>query len=250
MPEADIEILTGFFRGKRRQDFVDAMHTLRESLELGGWLSRGEQRLDKGLGKGIAPYKSIVQHNGTLFPVYMAAAHGWDKQPKTFDAATDEQLLAVAPKVPLAIFRAWLRLLAAVHVARGDLNASRPLPTYTEIGLSPKVTATLLDATIDLDLTTRKLCPLGWRWGKTINKYGQEITRKIYFADWPKGTRFGSSRFAHCDCQACGKTIPSGLTVPVLVSDSSGTVHGFWFGRDCAANILGIKDAGIVAPKK
>jgi hypothetical protein len=173
----------------------------------------------------------------------MAAQYGSHLRQEDLDAMTGDDLARLAPKVPLAVTRAWLRLMVAVREIFADLDASRPLPVYSEIGLSPKVTATLLDATIDLDLTSRRLCPLGSRWVEVQDKHGRAARVKEYFAKWPEDTVFGSSRFSHCDCEACGKSIPSGRVVPVLITDKSEAVHGFYFGRDCARNILGIKDS-------
>ena len=259
--QADIATLRGHFKGKRLEVFDESMAALRESAEQGAWVSRGALRVDKGVSKGIAPYKQLTRPDYSDLrwrAVFRAASYGHPTDASIIDEVTDDDLVTIAPKVPAAITRAWLRLLVAVKAIAADLDASRSAPVYTDLGLSPKVTETLRDAGLDLDLRTRRLCPLGWYWETATNDVGDAIIGsngsplrfKVYFPKWPEGTVFGSSRFSHCDCHACGKSIPSGKVVPVLVADKAGTTHGFWFGRDCAANILGIKDAGIDACAK
>jgi hypothetical protein len=256
---ADIETIAGFFNGSRRTAFIESIAVIRESVEQGTWVGRGHQRAAKGI-KDIATHKALTQPNDysdprhrSLFACYMAASYGSLPRQADLDAATDADLAAIAPKVPVHVTRAWLRLLVALREVYADLDGSRSMPVYTEIGLSPKVSKTLQDAALDLDLTTRRMCPLGWRWvdkddglgNIVMGPDGKPLQVKFYFPDWPVGTVFGASRFAYCDCEACGKSIPSKLVVPILVSDRAGRPLGFWFGRDCARNILGIKDAGI-----
>jgi hypothetical protein len=256
-----VDLLAAYFTGKRLELFLASVAVVRESVTQGGWLSRGHQRASKGFNKGLASRKALRDlatsyddpRRWPLHNCWMALSFGSHLRQEDLDVATDDDLIHFVPGAPLEITWAWLRLMVAVREIFADLDASRPLPVYTEIGLSPKVTATLLDAALDLDLTTRRVCPLGWRWIDARDKHGEIIIGrdgkpkqiKFYFPKWPEGTVFGSSRFANCDCEACGKTIPSGLVVPILITAKSGTLHGFWFGRDCASNILGIKDAGI-----
>jgi hypothetical protein len=258
---AQVEVLAQHFKGKRLEVFMESVAVIRESVSLGGWVKRGQQRASKGLNKGLASQKGLrelnIDHDDprrrSLHYCWMALCFGWHLRQEDLDVATDGDLAYLVPSVPIEVTRAWLRLMVAVREIFADLDASRPLPVYTEIGLSPKVTATLLDATNGLDLTTRRVCPMKWRWGPGFDKHGKVILDqdgkpkmfKHYYPDWPEGTAFGSSRFSHCDCEACGKTIPSRWVVPVLIDDRQGTTHGFFFGRDCTANILGIKDVGI-----
>lgn len=259
LPDNDIDTLANYFTGKRRELFLDSVAVVRESLALGGWVKRGAQRADKGFNKGLVAKSLDIawgydERGKALMRLGWAVSHGRRLPPGVVDIATDDDIVRLAPKVPVPVTRAWLRLMVALRDVWDDLDASRPLPVYTEIGLSRKVTATLQDANLDLDLTTRRLCPLGSRWVPAINtktgepfvgRDGKPAMVKVYFPKWPAGTVFGTSRFADCDCEACGKRIPSGLVVPVLVADKAGAIHGFWFGRDCARNILGLKDAGI-----
>jgi len=248
--DTDIAAIRGYFTGKRLEIFDEAVAALRESVEQGAWVGRSAQRVSKGLNKGITSYRNLCKPcaDASLFAVFMASAYGRPIEQAHVDAVSDADLARLAPTVHVYVMRSWLRLLAVVRAITEDLDASRPAPAITEIGLSPKVTATLRDVGLDLDLGTRRMCPLGWYWAPALDSGGRR--KKVYYPKWPASTIHGSSRFAHCDCHACGKSIPSGKVVPVIVDDHAGTAHGFWLGRDCAANILGIKDAGISADAK
>ena len=56
---------------------------------------------------------------------------------------------------------------------------------------------------------------------------------------WPAGTRF-SSRYAMCDCHACGKNGITTNTVPLMTRDASGTTHAMWLGVDCASKFFAL----------
>lgn len=251
-----VDLLKSFFTGKRLSSFSESISVIRESIEQGTWINpRGAQRARKGFSKGLVSSKKNLSeiYDSKLFSCYMAIKYGRLLYQDELDRVTDDDLARLAPKVPHTVVRAWLRLMVSLREIYEDLDSSRPAPIYTEIGLSRKVTETLKDANLDLDLTTRRLCPLDWRWVDARDKKGNIIIRndgsvaqvKFYFPKWPKGIVFGTSRFFNRDCEACGKMIPSGLVVPVIVSDKFGNEHGFWFGRDCARSILGLRDVGI-----
>lgn len=241
----DVLAIAAFLPPKRRTLFLESIEVVRASVEQGSWIRRGAITFAKGFKALVSP-KQARSHRDKMFNAYMAIVYGSLRAPDETELSNDD-LEAITTKAPLPVLRAWLRLAVALRSICEDLDASRPAPVYTEIGISPKVTKTLLDATIGLDLKSRRLCPIAWRWVFAVDQDGKPTTRrvKIYYPRWPAGTVFGSSRFSGSDCEACGKSIPSGAVVPVLISDTAGAVHGFWFGRDCAANILGIKDAGI-----
>lgn len=249
----NVATVSNFLKGKRLEKFTASVEMLNASIKAEGWLPRGYQKATSGFYQGLISKITDTKKNED-FDVYMVLSYGQGREVE----ATDEQLTAMCPKVPVEVSRAWLALCAEKGAAVKELEASRPLPVYTEIGLSRKVTQTLEDANINLDLTTRRLCPLDWRWVDATDTKGHVILDrrtntpvqvKEYFPNWPEDTKFGTSRFRHCDCEACGKTIPSRQFVPVLVDNAEGVPHGFWFGRDCAKNILGIKDAGIKKPE-
>jgi hypothetical protein len=133
------------------------------------------------------------------------------------------------------------------------LDASRPVPVITAIGLSPRVTATLKECNLDVDLPSIKLAKIDFRWvrayedGKpAFRKDGKPRMEKCYFVEWSQGIKHGCSRFADGGhCEACGKRIPSQRYVPIEATCKKQGLISMWIGCDCAKNIFGIKDAGI-----
>lgn len=63
----------------------------------------------------------------------------------------------------------------------------------------------------------------------------REVT--VGYVRWPEGTKF-NSRFAHCDCAACGKNWITTARVPMMAKDAAGAVHGMWLGQDCASKFF------------
>lgn len=154
----------------------------------------------------------------------------------------------VAPEV----VEAWIALCNAAHTLRKQLDAARPKPVVTAIGLSPKVTKTLQECELDIDLPTIKPAEIEafqvpvYRDGQPVLKAdGTPATETAYRVKWSKGIKLGVSRFADDGCEACGKSIPSQRFVPIEASCKRLGLIGMWVGCDCAANIFGVKDKGI-----
>jgi hypothetical protein len=160
-----------------------------------------------------------------------------------------------AKKFPRELVEAWVALSNEKCDAIELLNSYRPLPVITEIGLSPRVTATLTEMSLDVDLPSIKLAEIGRRMvpgfkrdgSPLLDRRGNHMLVPEYFVAWTPGTVFGKSRFSYgCKCEACGKSIPSGRFVAIEADDKrSGSHIGLWIGQDCASNIFGVKDAGM-----
>jgi hypothetical protein len=164
-----------------------------------------------------------------------------------------------AAKLSAALAAAWIQLIAEFKEASTLLDAARPLPRVTALGLSPKVTATLTECNLDLDLATIKPAKVDYYKTQTLDaKTGAPVyharkqtwtMERVYFVAWSEGIRHGRSRFAGRGCHACGKTIPSGRFVPIEALDrQSGELVSMWLGCDCARNIFGIQDEGLRQP--
>jgi hypothetical protein len=131
------------------------------------------------------------------------------------------------------------------------LDNARPIPVFTSLGVSPTVTKTLQDASLDLVPKTVRVCPSEIVW-KTLVKVvrGEEVKFQAPMLRllWPKGTRFGRSRFNGGEqCQACGHGIRNPFNwVPLLIDDANGIPHSMWVGRDCSHKLFGIKVKGEV----
>ena len=278
---AAMATLAKALKGKRLERLQETVACIDASLAAGGWLPKMSQKT-KGISQGF-PYPSRnrgVRYDSPVREADMAVRYG--SNPGTWEAmvaagATEDELQALSPKQPLEAIQAWLTVCREVSVARKLLDAMRPLPKQTEIGLSPKVTTTLTDMGLDIDLASIVPTKIGCTWHQgryprtvekrewsselgrytlreephpqagelMFDKQGEPVMVPHYFLDWTPGTQFGLSRFAHRDCEACGKTIPSGEFVAIEADCKKQGHVGMFFGRDCAANIFGVKDAGL-----
>ncbi len=131
--DADVAIVSGHFTGARLTMFTDSLAVIRASVEQGAWLSRGRQRADKGINKGIAS-KDLISprlvhgdaRGQALYRIYFAAQYGQGLRVDELDLATDKDLRVIAPKVAVDVTRAWLRLNARPpNRARSWLSAQQ-----------------------------------------------------------------------------------------------------------------------------
>jgi hypothetical protein len=176
---------------------------------------------------------------------------------KNVDASLSFLLPEEIKKLPLEFAKAWMELCNEKTLAIHELDRSRPLPVVTEIGLSLKVTKTMTEMNLDIDLSSVRMADLDFIWVDKRNldtseimydRQGNAIKEKEYFVKWTPGIVHGQSRFyaGLSECEACGKNIPSGRFVPVEAHDKKhNRLVSFWLGCDCAKNIFGIKDSGV-----
>jgi hypothetical protein len=252
-----VDKVAGFFSGKRREKFLASVDVINQSLAQDAWISRGSakagagfsgllgntqtaRRLDRGLER-LYDYGHELQK--TCFELSMTIRHGSARLTlEELERLVDEDAVKAKLKkagVPLGVLGAWVALNWERREACELLDAARPLPVITPIGLSPRVTATLTECNLDLDLPSIRMAEIDPR-------TGERVMVREYFVAWTKGIVHGRSRFAHGGCEACGKSIPSGRFVPVEAHDKArNELVSMWLGCDCARNIFGIKDVGI-----
>lgn len=292
-------------KGAKLAKFDASIAILNESIAQGGWTSRGAIKSNSGFYQGLVPHMNFQRDYGLKY----SKAKGAKQEYADDDSAQDlERCLnfgqAVEPdrcdvergiprlranlerheeppiKVSDDVIRAWVALCAEKDEASQALTKARPLPRITTIGLSPKVTMTLKECNLDLDLPSIKMAKIEerfrpafeWtykevactptrhnRWKSVekipdqyvpaFDKKGKRKLEMYYVVIWTVGIVHNASRFIS-GCQACGKHIPSGKFVPVEAHDKqSGKLISMWLGCDCAANIFGIKDIGVEQPK-
>jgi hypothetical protein len=248
-----IEIVRTALKGKRLEKFDQSVAVINESLERGAWVKRGSVKANSGFYQGLV-YTGYQQNVGSregreAWELSHCLAFGGEFRGKNPKAAltrlregydrkgepirlklTDEQVLA------------WVELCAEKARAVELLDAARPLPVITKIGLSPKVTKTLKEMDLDIDIQTVRMARL-----KRHERMVAGAKAIWYTVEWTKGIVHGTSRFAgRGACEACGKPIPSCRFVPVEARDTRGNrLVSLWLGCDCAANIFGIKDVGV-----
>lgn len=287
-----VSIIQGTMKGARLAKFNASVAILNESLAQGGWKSRGSVKANSGFYQGLLGYVRFNQDyksknkkaqegaSSLMFCLSWGKSFDGDlaKAIPALRAGIEHDWRTGKPKEYKAsdeVIQAWVELCAEKDTAYELLDAARPLPRITAIGLSPKVTKTLQECNLDLDLPsiqmakiearkrpaftwTKKKVEMPDRWGrmrmKEVNdklvpwfdKDGKRVMETYYVVVWSKGIVHGQSRFAGGGCHACGKHIPSGRFVPIEAKDKkSGNLISMWIGCDCSANIFGIKDIGI-----
>lgn len=259
--QQNIEIVSKYLKGNRLKKFQESVSIINESLQRQGWIKRGSVKAKSGFYQGIASklsnnsiFDKDEKDSDESFQVYMCLKYGQS-------GASVDSVKKFSPdlflKYPAAFYKAWIDLCNEKEEAFSLLNSFRVLPEITSIGLSPKVTATLTEMNLDLDLSSIKMAklvpkviPATDSSGNRLKdkKTGQFLFTTIYVIQWSKDIVHNQSRFAHdirC-CHACGKPIPSQRFIPVEAFDKNkNQLISMWLGQDCSKNIFGIKDAGV-----
>jgi len=251
-----VEIVASELRGSRKNKFLASVDGINQSLKIGGWVPGVSRKANTGFyqGCGIRIERNAT-HRSALSELTFSLHYGHPVQDVAacMGLLTDKEM----KKHTHQFVEAWVRLCNEKDAAIKFLNSLRPLPVYTEIGLSPKVTKTLTEVNLKLDLSTVKVPEIDSYLRPALNKdgtpkmnhQGEAVMEVVYFIRWPKDTAHLMSRFSsrhHTHCEACGKAIPSGRFVPVQAKDQGMNRHvSLWVGSDCAKNIFGIKDNGI-----
>ena len=259
LTQENIEIVRATLKGAKLAKFNESVGILEASLAQNGWITGGSRSAHKGFGQGCGiKYHPTYQHTPEYrqdFDLQMSVTYG--SVAIELGDAIDRMFASgvVKKKFTRQFVEAWIAVCNEAYEIRQYLTGLRPAPVITEIGLSPKVTATLTEMNLDIKLPSIKMARIAYRqipaFGKDgqplLNRFGQQIYESIPYVDWTPGTQFGRSRFSYgCKCEACGKSIPSGMFVPIEADDQKSGDHiGMWIGCDCARNIFGIKDIGI-----
>lgn len=248
-----IRIVSSFLKGKRLEKFLTSVSLIQESLEKGGWVPGASRKAQTGFyqGNGI----KIPSRDRSCSELYFCCRFGNavnDMEAALYAFSSLPQTI----KYPLEFVRAWMELCNQKEHAIEFLNETRPLPVITKIGLSPKVTKTLLEANLDIELDTITMAEIKFRMVPKVGPNGEYLLNSrgdvnymaVYFVNWKPNTLHHASRFASLGthCEACGKRIPSGRFVPIQAQDrKQNRPVSFWVGTDCARALFGIKDVGL-----
>jgi hypothetical protein len=256
--EHSISIVSGFLSGARKAKFQAGVQVLRDSIASGQWIPRGGVKVNSSLYQGLVsklPPRSTYDESPVGTPQWsdFNSLESCLKFGSVYDGdqTIDPQLL----KVPEPVQRAWFHCCRGMRNLSKLLDQQRPKPVLTEVGLSPKVTKTLMEMELDIDLKTIKVPPVE-KIGETQSKdrqgnpmflHGKPVMEPIYKVMWEPGTKFGMSRFSDLPehCEACGKRIPSNMYVPIEAQCRKHGYVGLLIGTDCARNIFGVKDKGF-----
>ena len=287
-----VATVAAVLKGAKLKKFLDSIQVINDSLAQEGWIPRGSVKADSGFYQGICKVGASVEvcsaewyASNDVSSLLNYGACGMETKLKDIISGKSKKLkypdtelgvleLGVKtlrehpdPRRPVLklsdeVILAWYKLVQEKEVAKELLDDARPLPKITPIGLSPKVTKTLKECNLDLELSSIKMAKIAFRFvqatyydkkkEKVLPLFDKDngacLLDKEYYVKWTEGIKHHQSRFAAggCHCEACGKAIPSGRFVPVEAFDKKKSVLiSMWLGCDCAHNIFGIKDIGI-----
>ena len=265
-----VEIIQSTFKGAKLNKFNKSLDILTASVEQGTWLLRGKASVYAGFNMGLLKANYNRRDYGDS-PEAEKQSLAWDlafslNHGHAFkgDLALAISVLrtgansageALKIKVSDEAIDAWVKLIDELTEIAAALDEARPLPRVTPIGLSEKVTVTLKEMNLDIDLPSIKPAKIVTKTrpsyclttGKAlIDNEGNQLMEKYHEVAWTDGILHNQSRFSY-GCQACGKTIPSGRFVPIEAIDKNngGRLISMWLGCDCASNIFGVKDIGL-----
>lgn len=245
-------------KGKKLEKLLASVAAINDSLEAGGWLKGLARSANSGFyqGSGIRVDEAGESYKNKALSELKFSLH-YGHPVKDVEAALKEVKVEELKKQSLEFVRAWMMLCNQKDLAIKELDSSRPLPVITKVGLSPKVTKTLTEMNLDIDLSSIEMAEVDFELVDKLDKdgnvvydkkTGKVLKEKYYFVKWSEGVRLGQSRFyaGFSECEACGKNIPSKRFVPIeAVDKKSKSKVGLWLGCDCAKNIFGVKDLGI-----
>jgi hypothetical protein len=253
-----VDKVSSFLNGARRAKFQRSIEILRAAEARGAWDGRESQQVGAGFYQGLVRMRVEVKFD------HQALALEPHKHPAEMSLRFGHAYSGPIPQVQHgkgracsqvspAVVAAWFQLCSAKVALVKQLDKARPKPVVTAIGLSPKVTKTLTEMQLDIDLPTIKPAEIERyevqardKNGELLFKNGEPVMEIHYRVKWAPGTKLNVSRFSNGGgCEACGKHIPSGRFVPVQAECRKKGLIGMWLGCDCARNIFGIKDLGI-----
>lgn len=211
-------------------DMLDA------SIAAGEWVSGASRKVLALVTNGLAGARGYVSAEMPN-EAHMLFCYG--------NIAYGRHYAATAPESDLKeAARGLLSAIEPVHELIKLLNARRPTPKFTYLGVSPRITETLQK--MDLAPSTVRLCPMR-ETRRTVTRDGKAESIVVFILEWPAGTvhgasPFGYSRAGHAQCEACGHAIrnPSNW-LPLVVDGTDGRPRSMWVGRDCGKRLFGIQ---------
>lgn len=242
-----VRTVASAMKGNHLKKFEASIAVLTESLAQGAWIKRGAAKASAGFYQGLF---TRMGRDCPTFELMMCLRYGQECRV----AVTAEMIEQNGFGHISEVVGAWVQLCSDVAQARRELDAARPVPVVTAIGLSPKVTKTFQECDLDLDVASIQPAPIksykaqmrSQTTGELLfdKRTGEPLMETIYYVAWPKGIKLGQSRFYE-GCQACGKHIPSRRFVAIMGNCRKLGQIGLWVGCDCARNIFGVKDIGL-----
>jgi hypothetical protein len=262
------ERVLAWFTGKPRERAMTALMVLEDCEKAGEWLPGASRMVRAALGKSNVAHR-IYKESGTALQTIgdyntprdqrgWSIAHmlefGLYARGETIDfmaiyAAASDFMKAIVLKA-----EGFYRDFKPISRLMDRLDAARPKPVFTSIGVSPTITETLKRLNFHFSSPQSiRVCPMRFEREERIDANGKKISMPVIVLEWPEGTVHGASSHAttpgykwpESKCQACGHGIKNDFNwVPLLVDDSKGVPHALWVGTDCSKSLFGIKVKG------
>jgi hypothetical protein len=242
VPESKFSSALKWFSGTALIKARDALELLDASLAHGSWLPGASRKVRAALGKANVAKKKIAINKDSHrtkaeSAIDYAVNYGAFKQMSTLTLEDARRLNKVA-------FSYYEDFKPVVDIM-DELDATRPVPVFTDLGVSETLTATLKA----FEAVKVTVAPLKRKKKEYLDKNGKQAWKYVYYLDWPKGTKHGTSRYRGTDnnrqCEACGHAIKNGFNwVPLVLWGKDGTPKSCWTGRDCAESLFGVKMTG------
>lgn len=261
------DVILSWFTGKAESNAAHALGLLAKSLEQGSWLPKASRYVAAKLSKANVASKFVQANRMNLESINsdrsMTNDGGWQVghcmyfgQFQRIQAinwsAVESGCQNDDQRKALAYGKKYAADFAGVAAAIERLDSTRPIPTFTSLGVSPTLTATLKSLGIDASIETLRVCPIEWVQVEKVDpKTGKKSYYKVGHMKWPEGTRHGLSRYNWSrhdneQCQACGHAIRNPFNwVPLVVDNAKGPLS-LWVGRDCAFSLFGVDVKGEV----
>ncbi len=264
------DLILTWYKGKARENAETALQLLLASEAIGEWVPGASRKVIAALSKskkaaiaGKLHHKDFddlgkVAGSFTLSPGWRLCHYLEFGMFQAVQGIDFNELIAAAggDSVKVAVLnnlRKYQTDFAPVAQLIAKLDATRPIPTFTHLGVSPTLTRTLTALGLDAEGTTVTVCPIRWEEVETTDAKGNKRYHKIGHLEWPAGTVHDASRFNWIDrprfsgCQACGHSIKNAWNwVPLVLTTPAGKTYSLWVGRDCAKRLFGIKVTGEV----
>lgn len=263
-----------WFTGKALVNATAAMDMLAASEAQGAWIPKASRRVDACFSKANVVIKAVRQYIKAIESIndYRGgeektpdAQRGWEvsfimhfsqwrSQKKVFWAYIMEKAPSDEIRNVIDKGRQFIADFAPIAELSRRLDDTRPLPVFTDLGVSPTLTSTLKFIGLDASIATRRLCPIRWETQEIKHASGKVSYILVGIPEWPAGTVHGSSKHDpsghNHQCQACGHAIrQSDNWVPIIVDNAAGVPHSLWVGRDCCKSLFGIKMTGAMTLK-
>lgn len=247
----DFQKILEWYSGKERERAEESLKILAECEAQGFWAPHASRKVRAALTKIKRARDIAKDFRGSLpWEVVFWLSFGDIDRIQKFDFESGIAK-AGSPLERHALERAreFAQDLAPVAAVMKDLDSTRPKPTFTYLGVSPTITATLESMRVRPE--TIQFAPHEWRKGDFVDEKGVRRTVHYCILVWPNGTLHDQSRFVETvnnqQCQACGHAIKRRSNwIPLLGYGTDGVPRSLWVGRDCAERLFGIKVKGDI----